>query len=115
MNSKHGKAVARLSSKTSIKKNKFTDIYESAEKAADIYSFDRNKNKTVQECAKDFYDKIGYNSKPNKTTESELERVAKTNKFGLLERGYRGNNKEEIQEYIDNKLKELKNDKNSNR
>lgn len=99
INSKHGKDVAKLSSKTN-NKNKFTDSYESAEKAADIYSFNINKNKTVQECAKDFYDKIGYNSKPNKTTESELERVAKTSKFGLLERGYRGNNKEEIQEYI---------------
>lgn len=104
MNSKHGKEVARLSSKTYTKKkeNKFTDSYESAEKAADMFEFEKYQSfeKSYQEIVGDFYNKIGYSEKPHKTNAAEVERVSKTSEFGLLERGYRGNNKEEIQEYI---------------
>ena len=101
INSKHGKTVARLSSKIT-NKNKFTDSYESAEKAADMFEFEKYQSfeKSYQEIVGDFYNKIGYSEKPHKTNAAEVERVSKTSEFGLLERGYRGNNKEEIQEYI---------------
>ena len=101
MNSKHGKTVARLSSKIT-NKNKFTDSYESAEKAADMFEFEKYQSfeKSYQEIVGDFYNKIGYSEKPHKTNAAEVERVSKTSEFGLLERVYRGNNKEEIQEYI---------------
>lgn len=101
INSKHEKTVARLSSKIT-NKNKFTDSYESAEKAADMFEFEKYQSfeKSYQEIVGDFYNKIGYSEKPHKTNAAEVERVSKTSEFGLLERGYRGNNKEEIQEYI---------------
>jgi len=98
INSKHGKTVAKLSSKTTTKKkeNKYTDSYESIEKAADDYVKDDTKG--LQERAYNFYDKLGYTDKPNVINKEELERISKTSEFGLLERGYRGEN---TQSYIE--------------
>ena len=97
--SKYGKTVAKLSSKTSAKKqNKFTDSYESLEKAADLYQ-DSNSS-DLRQSAKDFYDKLGYTNIPTKISNNEFDKLTQDSKFGALERGYREVNGISTQEMI---------------
>lgn len=83
-------------------KTNLKDSYENLEKVADKFEYKKFQSfeKEYQEVVEDFYKEIGYDAKPKITNEIELERVARATKYGLLERGYRGEDKEKIQDYI---------------
>lgn len=93
MNSKHGKTVSKLTSKTSPKKGGIESEVESVvKKGEELDSMFQNakyKNSPDrgQAIANDFYKKLGYGDKPEVISKEAYQKELKTNNLGELCRG----------------------------
>lgn len=93
INSKHGKTVAKLSSRTNGKKSSIESevdsISKKGEELADMFKDSKYNNYSDkgQAIANDFYTKMGYGGKPEVVSKEAYQKELANNKLGELCRG----------------------------